>query len=163
MTDVTLEQRVQVLEDIEAIRALKTRYCAYCDDSYDAEGLASLFVEDAIWDGGVLGRCDGRDEIRRFFKNASRSISFAIHHVCNPLIEVDGERATGQWYLFQPCTYADGERAIWMMARYHDEYVRQAGDWKFQRVKIDLAFATPFDEGWAKTRIAPLRSADPQT
>ncbi len=160
MSDTSLEQRLQVLEDIEAIRKLKARYCAYCDDSYNSEGLASLFVEDAIWDGGVLGRCDGRDEIRNFFVNASRSISFAIHHVCNPLIEVDGDRATGQWYLFQPCTYADGERAIWMVARYHDEYVRRAGVWSFQNVRIDLSFSTPFHEGWARTRVAPLRSAD---
>ena len=163
MSDTALELRLQVLEDIEAIRELKARYCLYCDDSYDSEGIASLFVDDAVWDGGVLGRCDGRDEIRSFFKSASRVISFAIHHVCNPLIEVEGDRATGQWYLFQPCTYTDGERAIWMLARYHDEYVREASAWKFQNVKIDVSCATPFHEGWAKTRLAPLQSANAQT
>ena len=163
MSDTTLERRIQVLEDIEAIRELKARYCAYCDDSYDPEGIASLFVDDAVWDGGVLGRCEGQDKIRSFFKNASSAISFAIHHVCNPLIEVDGDRATGQWYLFQPCTYADGNRAIWMMARYRDEYVREAGGSKFRNVKIDLSFSTPFHEGCAKTRLAPLRSENAQT
>ena len=29
-----LEQRVQVLEDVNAIRHLKARYAAYCDDGY---------------------------------------------------------------------------------------------------------------------------------
>ena len=57
-----LARRVQVLEDIEAIKKLKARYCAYCDNNYDADGLASLFTEDAIWDGGErLGRSVGQE------------------------------------------------------------------------------------------------------
>ena len=30
-----LEQRVQVLEDVNAIRHLKARYAAYCDEQYN--------------------------------------------------------------------------------------------------------------------------------
>ena len=30
-----LEQRVQALEDVNAIRHLKARYAAYCDDQYN--------------------------------------------------------------------------------------------------------------------------------
>ena len=30
-----LERRLKVLEDIEEIKLLKRRYCAYCDDNYD--------------------------------------------------------------------------------------------------------------------------------
>ena len=78
---VQAEHRIQVLEDIEAIKKLKTRYCAYCDDNYDADGLASLFTPDAIWDGGeVLGRCEGREAIRTLFQGSSQRLSFAIHH-----------------------------------------------------------------------------------
>ena len=51
-----LERRIKNLEDIEAIKGLKARYCSYCDDSYDAEGIAGLFTEDAVWDGGI--RCE---------------------------------------------------------------------------------------------------------
>ena len=151
-----LERRVRRVEDIEAIRELKARYCAYCDDAYDPDGIASLFTEDAVWDGGPLGRCDGREAIRRFFREASRRVSFAIHHVTNPMITVDGDRASGRWYLLQPCTVAEGERAVWMAARYSDEYVRVGGDWKFRNVKIDLSFVAPYEEGWARTRFAKL-------
>ena len=42
-----LEQRVQALEDVNAIRHLKARYTAYCDDHYNPDGLAALFTEDA--------------------------------------------------------------------------------------------------------------------
>lgn len=62
-----LERRIRVLEDIEAIKKLKARYAYYCDDNYDADGIANLFVEDGIWDGGDFGRYQGREEIRKFF------------------------------------------------------------------------------------------------
>jgi len=28
--------------------------------------------------------------------------------------------------------------------------VKQNGEWKFKNLKVDSAFWTPFDEGWAK-------------
>ena len=108
-----LERRLKVLEDIEEIKVLKRRYCAYCDDNYDVDGLISLFTEDAAWDGGIRGKNEGREEIRKFFQNAPQRLPFAIHMVLNPIIEVNGDTANGTWYLFQPCTFADGNRAVW--------------------------------------------------
>lgn len=66
-----LAQHIQTLESIEAIKQLKARYCALCDDQYDANGIASLFTEDAVWDGGNFGRHEGREAIRKFFQGAS--------------------------------------------------------------------------------------------
>jgi hypothetical protein len=146
-----LARRIQVLEDIEAIKKLKARYCAYCDDHYNADGLASLFTEDAIWDGGEhLSRNVGREAIRTFFQGSPNRLPFAIHHVTNPLIEVHGDTASGRWYLFQPCTRADGNRAVWLAAQYDEEYVRVDGEWKFRRITITPAFYTPYDQGWAR-------------
>ena len=149
-----LERRIRVLEDIEEIKTLKRRYCAYCDDNYDADALADLFTEDAVWDGGMRGRNDGREEIRSFFKRAPQRLPFAIHMVMNPIIEVNGETAKGTWYLFQPCTWAEGNRAIWGAARYDEEYVKVGGQWKFQNLKLTSHFWTPFNEGWVETRFA---------
>lgn len=39
-----LERRLQALEDAEAIRDLKARYAALCDNHYDADGIAALFI-----------------------------------------------------------------------------------------------------------------------
>ena len=62
MTELTLEQQVQRLTDIEAIKQMKSQYCYYADHGYDPDGMVSLFVEDAIWDGGDFGRYEGVDE-----------------------------------------------------------------------------------------------------
>ena len=61
-------RRLQVLEDAEAIRHLKARYAALCDNQYDADGIASLFSEGAVWESPALGCFEGRDAIRNFFR-----------------------------------------------------------------------------------------------
>ena len=149
-----LEQRIRKLEDTEEIKKLKHRYCALCDDHYDADALAELFTEDAVWDGMERGRNDGREAIREFFRDAPARLPFAIHMVMNPIIEVDGDRATGVWYLFQPCTYAEGNQAVWGSARYDEEYVRVNGKWMFQNLTLSSHFWTPFDKGWAEAKFA---------
>src|ERR1700760_5141494 len=83
-----IERRLQVLEDAEAIRNLKARYAALCDNQYDADGIASLFTEDAVWESPAVGRFEGREAIRNFFKSAPGIFSFAIHYSLNGHIEV---------------------------------------------------------------------------
>jgi hypothetical protein len=147
-----LEKRIRVLEDIEAIKRLKAQYAYYCDDNYNADGIANLFVEDGIWDGGDFGRCEGREEIRQFFIEAPKMITFAIHYVLTPIIEVNGDSARGTWYLFQTCTFAEGNQAVWGAGRYNEEYIRVQGEWKFKKLVVSSIFWTPFDQGWVKKR-----------
>ena len=161
MMDAQALKLLQWLADVEAIKQLKHRYCAHCDADYDADRLAELFTEDAVWDGGVLGFHDGREAIRRFFLGSSARVSFAMHMVANPVIEVDGDRATGQWYLWQPMVYAlpGGDQAHWLSARYDDRYRRCADGWKFEHVAITIKFLSPYEQGFAKVRIADVHGA----
>ena len=39
-----IERRLQVLEDAEAIRNLKARYAALCDNQYDPDGIALSLI-----------------------------------------------------------------------------------------------------------------------
>jgi hypothetical protein len=146
-----LEQTVQRLADIEDIKQLKARYASACDDDYNPEKLAPLFAQDAIWDGSILGYAEGREGIREFFGAASSLVPFAVHQVSNPLIEIDGDTATGQWFLWQPMVL--GEQALWLSAVYADKYVRTDGKWLFQHLKLNIRMLTPFEEGPAKTLI----------
>ena len=151
----TLEERVQRLEDESAIKVLKARYCAACDADYDPDGIADLFVEEGVWDGGFMGRFEGREAIRTHFATVSDVMGFAIHHVTNPLIEVTGDLANGQWYLWQPCTQTrrrdDAKRGIWLAARYQETYQRTSEGWRFQDMVIDPRFFAPYEGGWAET------------
>ena len=153
MSTEDIERRLQVLEDIEAIKQLKARYCAYCDDGYDPEGIAGLFIDGGVWDGGRRGRFEGKEAIKGFFVQAAQTFSFALHYVLNPIITVDGDEAHGTWYLFMPATLRDGNRAVWNAGRYEDDYVRVDGKWKFRQLRVaESYFTTPFDAGWAKER-----------
>ena len=157
MTRQSIERRLEVLEDIEAIKKLKARYALCCDTGYDADKIAELFVENGVWDGGKnFGKYTGKEAIRKFFKDVPQIISFAVHNVINPIIEVKGSKATGIWNLFQTCTFVEGNRAIWGSARYDEEYVKVNGQWKFKKLRLTSNFWTPFEEGWVKRRMVGL-------
>ena len=149
-----LESRVRTLEDTDAIRNLKARYAELCDDNYDPDGIAALFVEDAVWDSGPLGRYEGREAIREFFRGASKIFTFAIHYSLNPPLEVPGATARARWYLFMPCTVGDGDQAMWRAGIDDEEYVKVDGRWLVKSKKSTGGFSTPFDTGWAKVRSA---------
>lgn len=148
-----LEARVRRLEDIEEIKQLKATYCRFCDDGYDPDGISSLFTEDGVWDGGsTFGRAEGREGIHKHFRGAAARISIARHQVMNPIIEVDGDEATGHWLLFQPCTDAPTDQALWLAATYADRYRRVDGRWLIAHLHIDIAFFSPYEQGWARQR-----------
>ena len=98
----------------------------------------------------------GQAAIRAHFATVADVMGFAIHHVTNPLIEVVGDTATGQWYLWQPCTQTrprDGaERALWLAARYEETYRRMDGGWRFVEMIIHPRLFAPYEGGWAETK-----------
>lgn len=165
MSDDQTMKLVRQLADIEAIKQLKHVYCDLCDDDYDANPLAELFTEDAVWDGGPIGAHVGREAIRDFFKGTPARVRFALHMVTNPIITVEGDCATGRWYLWEPLVYAlpGGDEAWWMSARYDDRYRRTGTGWKFERVAITMKMLAPYEKGWGGARItdvyAELRQA----
>lgn len=135
--------RLTRLEDLQQIRDLKMRYARYADDGYDADGLASLFAPDAVWDGGALfGRAEGTEALRAHFATAPAVITWALHYILAPELSLDpdGVHASGTWYLWQPCTRRrrSGEEVqAWLCGTYQDTYVKQDGAWRFQTVQID--------------------------
>ncbi len=51
------------------------------------------------------------------------------HVVSNPLIDVEGDEATGRWYLMLAYRTPDGEVG-WKQTTYEDEYRKADGEWK---------------------------------
>jgi hypothetical protein len=164
-----LERRVQELEDLEALRRLKARYAERVDARYAggvrprpeletiAGEIAGLFTEDAVWDGGALGVCRGREEIRRRFLEPT--LRFSWHYFVQPNLAVEGDRARGTWDLLAPCTLADGA-PHWLAGVEEDEYRKVAGAWLHHRMTLRVVFLAPHATGWASGREGAAREPD---
>jgi hypothetical protein len=148
---MTVEQRLQILEDIQAITELKASYCNAADGgwdrpSHDADKVASLFVEGGVWDAGEIGRGEGREAIRALF-NGFKRFPFAFHRVSNPVIKVQGDTATGEWHVLVPITF-EGNQDIWAGGIYNDQFVRTPEGWKFKSLRFTRAFTSKNAQGW---------------
>jgi len=154
---LTLEQRIDRLESMQAICALKAQYCTYCDNNYDPEGISSQFTEDGKWNGEDFGSYVGKKEIGDFFRRISTKIAFAGHLVTNPNIAFqDADHATSTWRLFEPVSWVDNgvKDSRLILAGYVDHYVRENGVWKFAVVNLHVNFFSKLEDGWAETAIA---------
>jgi uncharacterized protein (TIGR02246 family) len=145
--------RLDRLEDVLAIQNLKAQYTDRCDDSYDPDGIAKLFAPDATWESTGFGVHEGREAIRAFMAGVSANITWALHCVSNPSIDVapDGLSATGSWYLFTPCTMTgeDGRSdAVILTGKYRDQFVKLDGQWFFSDMRCHLFQVSNLDQGW---------------
>ncbi len=148
----SIEERLQIQEDIQEIIKLKAEYCRNADVGWDrgkpnAKVIESLFVEDGVWDASTYGGgdlCRGRKEIFEFF-DSGRNF-FGIHYAINPIIQVNGDKATGQWQLFCPGTA--GEDYLWIGAIYDDRFVRTPEGWRFEEIKVTIAFTSVPENGF---------------
>lgn len=164
-----LAARLQRLEDLEAIRALKGLYTACADAKYSADHRrlpqdeidviarrqASVFTEDAVWDGGgQFGVQRGRAVIYENLR--AGPWAFAMHHFLPQFIQVDGDTATGTWSLWQVGTLTKGDVSVFLSATTDDTYRRTADGWRQSEMRFSLKFMTPFDEPWSRRKNAPL-------
>lgn len=152
---MSIEQRLTRLEASDQIRALKMRYAHLCDAGYPIDELEALFAPAAVWDGGdTFGRHEGWQQIAEFFASASKRVSWAMHYTVAGDIHVatDGLTATGNWFLWQPMTF-DGA-AVWLMARYSDQYEVVNGAWRITHLALDVQALTPIDRSWVSERVA---------
>lgn len=147
-----ITSRVKRLEDTEVIKQMANKY-AYFIDTGNWQGMVSLFTDDCFYDSGI-GKYEGREGIIKFFRDElPLGFSFTAHMVHNPMVEIKGDEASGQWYSEVAATHAPTNKALWILARYDAECVRLGGEWKFKRFVCTIFYITPFDEGWAKTRM----------
>ena len=136
--DSTLAERIDRLEQIEALRQLKYRYCAAVDANYDADAIAAMFTEDGVWDGAQLGHYVGREAIRESFRDPNRTVQWMGHGVYNPIIEVMGDRARCQWYMWLPKILIDGASHSFQGGAHDDRCRRIGGQWFFEHMQVRL-------------------------
>ena len=119
------------LEAIELIKQLKARYFRFLDTG-NFDGLATVFTEDATayFKGGDYEfDLKGWPALRDFYQQSFTPQKFGMHHGHHPEISVDGETATGIWYLQDIFINLEANYTLMGSALYHDNYVKHKGEW----------------------------------
>lgn len=150
-----LVARIRALEDIEAIKRLKHKYLR-CLDSKLWDELAECLTEDARADyaDGEL-HFQGADAIMRFLRESlgRESSLVGIHHCHHPEIELTSDTtAKGAWALYN---YLINKREKWGLrlgAYYHDEYIKEQGEWKIS----STGYTRIFQETWDRDETPSL-------
>ena len=154
-----LERRVQILEDIEAIKQLKAEYADACDDMYNPERMKDLFTKDAVWDGEKegFGKHVGLDAICKFMTEVKDGLQFGVHWFLQPRIKLTSEtEAEGVWYLWQTSTMASG-KDIFLSGLEFDKYRKDNGVWKMSYMELKLFYAVDIKLGWKDDKRSGLK------
>lgn len=120
-------------EDVYAIQKLKYRYGTALDTK-DFVAMTDLMVDDVtVAYGGGAVTLQGRENVRDWMTQAMGSRSMLSNHFfSHPVIDVDGDTATGAWELMDIVILEDLNTVIRGASIYADTYVRVDGDWKIQ-------------------------------
>ena len=104
--------------------------------------LARMFTTDAILDFGArLGRYEGHAGVARLFGEIlPKSRIWVWHSFHSPIIDIDGDRASGQWTLLAYAISSGNAAAApeRIVGRYADEYVRVDGTWLQNRLEFTI-------------------------
>lgn len=160
MTDI--EARIAKLEAIEAIRSLKARYAEFADAKYTSEhrkktgselerivnAQTACFTEDVEWDAGKFGIIKGRKALAESF--AGKPFWFTLHAYTNPVIEVEGDTATGRWLHWLLLSKEGTAEPVHLMGYTHDRYRRVDGQWLISHMRLEVKFEVPFGQPWTK-------------
>jgi len=147
-----LTERVECMESIEAIRALRARYHELVNEDA-GNRLYELFAHDAHVAYGGRPEVRGRDNIRAFF--ASFPVQTARQFIHSHVVQVQGDRGTGSSYL-DGRPVKDG-KSFYVVGRFDDEYIRLDGQWFFQRVTLSVHYMIEAAERW--DHLIPLQGA----
>jgi len=132
----SVEERLRRLEDTEQIRQLNLEYRRHLD-ARDLDAYGRLFAADGEWLGGT-GYGKGPAGITAMLKerlvgNPAPPGPTSWHLVTEPEIQLEGDRATGllSWTWLGR---GDGNTPVMrLLGRYEDSYVRERGQWRYQR------------------------------
>jgi ketosteroid isomerase-like protein len=160
------EDRLQVLEDREAIRELQATYCFLVDDGRFDELVDRHFAKDARCDFRLVESevepmvAEGHEPIRGFFTLAVAALLRDMSHTThNHRIAVEGDSASAESYFELTAIDATTGEAVMGGGRYIDRYRRQDDAWVFAERRVEIRHMSPLREGWDRQRF--LRALTP--
>ena len=115
-------------DDVEAVKQLKYRYLRTLDLKHWDE-FAACFVPEATGDYDGLAFEDRSSLVEYMRANLGDGL-ISMHHAHHPEISVDGDEATGRWYLEDKVIVPDLHFVLEGAAFYTDRYVRTPDGWR---------------------------------
>ena len=135
-----LQARLDRLESLKAIEDLHRTFTRAVADRQFTE-LADYFCPDAVIDMRRHGPIAGRSAIAEHFSGmAAVPLSGAGYVLSSPVVEVDGDTATGTWtwHRFNADAVVGMKQVrvwgVWEEGRYRCQYRRIDGVWRFARM-----------------------------
>ncbi|UGQ11980.1 nuclear transport factor 2 family protein [Yinghuangia sp. ASG 101] len=132
------------MDDVEAIRQLKARYCRLLDTK-DWDGYRGIFADDVVIDttgsGGEV--VTGGDAFVAYVRDTLAD-RVTVHHCHTPEIALTSpSTATGIWAMQDLVRFADGSE-LTGYGHYHETYEKTGDTWRvtsstLTRLRMDIA------------------------
>jgi hypothetical protein len=132
------------MSDVTEIKQLKYRYLR-CVDMHLWDELAETLAEDVTASYGARLSFDSRDAVVAGLAEQMTSDVITEHRVSHPEIDVDGDTATGRWYLQDRVIVPAFSTMIFGAAFYADEYRRVDGRWVISRTGYTRTYEAMID------------------
>jgi uncharacterized protein (TIGR02246 family) len=135
------------IKDRLAISDLFVRYTTALDGG-DVEAVVACFSEDGWLDSPIVGRHQGREELRQFAEKTAAAVRQGArfrHMITNLRVAAQDDRIRARCYLLDIVTI-NGETQILSPGEYDCEVVRRGKAWLFasRLVQMDRVFSMPF-------------------
>jgi hypothetical protein len=155
-----VEQRLQHVEDVQAINRLQYAYNYYVEHMMKQE-IIDCFADspDVLLDW-LEGKWKGKEGVKEYF-NVNQVPSIGFRHQLMPssgliTVEADGRRAKGRWYAFggimMPAAPQDGKETSFsrsfISGIYEIGYIKEEGIWKILTINWIIPYGVRIDEGW---------------
>jgi len=158
MTEATIEQRLRLVEDRQAITHVAIELSNRLD-ARDLAGYGALFTQDGEW-SGVVGRAVGpaaiADLLAQYCKPWESEARRTYHLTTDMVIDIDGDsaRASAKW---QHIVRSEGDAPVILHLGHYDDRLRRTADgWRFTRRAAygDIPYIAP------KFQLIGLAAAD---
>ncbi|NDZ97618.1 nuclear transport factor 2 family protein [Streptomyces sp. SID6673] len=127
------------MDDLEAIKQLKYRYLRALDTK-DWEVFEGTLTPDVTGDYGSSLKFTTRDELVGFMRESVGPAVITEHRVAHPEIDVEGDEATGRWYLQDRVIVPDFKFMLIGAAFYEDRYRRTDEGWRICGTGYDRTY-----------------------
>ncbi len=138
---MTIEERIQRLEDIEAIRYLQSKY-QRCVDARDFNGIAECFADTVVsaYGNGEMS-FNGKDMVIGFLMKSMSLDMPSAHMIHGGEIDIiDTANAKAKWYLQDFLINKTYNITIQGVAIYDIKYIKQDGKWLINEIGYTRGF-----------------------